>query len=56
MPSQRFALGLLFGSLTLGFGAIAYAAAGAGQWVVAVAGATLGLWMGSMSLRLLGKK
>jgi hypothetical protein len=51
--SQRRALGLLFLVLALGFGGIAYAAADAGQWVIAVASAALGAWMLTMSLRLL---
>jgi len=53
MLSQRHALGLLFFVLALGFGGIAVAAAGAGQWVIAFAAAALGGWMLTMALRLL---
>ena len=52
MLSQRHALGLLFLVLALGFGLIALAAGRAGVWVVALAAAALGGWMGTMSLRL----
>jgi hypothetical protein len=56
MPSQRHALGLLFLVLTLGFGLIAVSAGRAGVWPVAVAGAALGGWMGTMSVRLLKRR
>ncbi len=53
MFSQRHALGLLFLALALGFAFIAFAAARAGQWVIAAASAALGGWMITMSFRLL---
>ena len=56
MPSQRHALGLLFLVLTLGFGLIAVSAGRAGVWPVAVAGAGLGAWMATMSIRLLKRR
>jgi hypothetical protein len=56
MPSQRHALGLLFLALTLGFGLIAVSAGRAGVWPVAVAGAALGGWMATMSIRLLKRR
>ena len=46
-------MGLLFLALGLGFVAIVYASAGARQWVIAVAAAALGVWMLTMSFRLL---
>ena len=51
--SQRRALGLLFLVLALGFGGIGYASADAGRWVIAVPAVALGVWMLTMSLRLL---
>jgi hypothetical protein len=54
--SQRHALGLLFLTLGVGFGGIAYAAGREGVWVIAVAAAALGGWMLTMSLRLLSKR
>ena len=54
--TQRHALGLLFLTLAVGFGAIAYAAGREGVWVIAVAAAALGGWMLTMSFRLLGKR
>jgi hypothetical protein len=54
--SQRHALGLLFLALALGFGGIALAAGRERVWIVALAAAALCGWMGTMSLRLLGKK
>jgi len=56
MLSQKSALGLLFLVLALGFGFIAFAAAQADQWVIAVAAAALGGWMLTMSFRLLSKR
>ena len=53
MPSQRHALGLLFLVLAVGFGLIALAAGREGVWAVALAGAALGGWMATMSIRLL---
>jgi hypothetical protein len=54
--SQRYALGLLFLAIALVFGGIAVAAGREHVWVIAAAAAALGVWMASMSLRLLGKK
>ena len=51
--SQRRALGLLFFALAVGFGGIGYASAVAGVWVIAAATVALGIWMLTMSLRLL---
>jgi hypothetical protein len=56
MPSQRYALGLLFLVLTLVFGLIAVAAGRAGVWPVALAGTALGGWMATMSIRLLKRR
>ena len=50
-PSQRRALGALFVVLTGLFALIAVAALDARQWVVAVASAALGAWLGSMAWR-----
>jgi hypothetical protein len=52
-PSQRRALGALFLVLAALFAGIAVAAAGAGIWVIAVAGAALALWLAGMSIRAL---
>jgi hypothetical protein len=41
----------LFVVLTSVFGAVAVAAAAAGQWVIAVAAAALGVWMAGLALR-----
>jgi heme O synthase-like polyprenyltransferase len=51
--SQRHALGALFLALAVLFAGIAWASAGAGQWVIAAAAAGLGGWMLTMSIRLL---
>ena len=56
MLSQRHALGLLFLTLTVGFGGIAIAAGSAGVWVVALASAVLGGWMATMSFRLFRRR
>jgi hypothetical protein len=53
MPSQRHALGALFFVLMLGFLGIALSAARAGFWVVGVPSAALGVWMATMSMKLL---
>ena len=57
MPSQRRALGALFGFLALGFAGIAAAAiasgSGARAWVVALAAAAIGVWMASLAFRAL---
>ncbi|HEU5213684.1 MAG TPA: hypothetical protein VFU10_13000 [Gaiellaceae bacterium] len=47
-PSQRRALGVLFGFLALALAGVAWAAALASQWVVAVAAAVIGLWLASL--------
>jgi hypothetical protein len=54
--SQRYALGLLFLALALGFGGIALAAGRERVWVIALAAAALCGWMATMSVRLLSKK
>jgi hypothetical protein len=48
---SRRALGTLFLLLAVLFAGIAYAAAVAGVWVIAVAGAVLALWIGTFGLR-----
>jgi hypothetical protein len=53
---QRHALGLLFVVLAASFGGIAVAAGRAGVWVVALAAAVLGAWLGSMALRALRRR
>ena len=50
---QRRALGTLFLFLAVLFAGIGYAAAVAGVWVIALAGAVLALWIGSFGLRAL---
>jgi Flp pilus assembly protein TadB len=49
-PSQRRALGVLFLGLFLLFAGVAWAAAVAGVWPVAVAAAVLGLWLASLGV------
>jgi len=49
--SQRRALTALFAVLAVAFGGIAYAAAGAGQWVIVVAAAAVGGWLASLAAR-----
>ncbi|MGZ8783127.1 MAG: hypothetical protein ACXWZB_06480 [Gaiellaceae bacterium] len=56
MVSQRHALGLLFLLLGLGFVFIAASAGRAGFWVIALPAAVLGIWMATMSLRLLRRR
>ena len=53
---QRHALGLLFLFLATCFAGIAVAAARAGVWVIALAGATLGAWLASMAFRALKRR
>ena len=53
MLSQRHALGLLFLALGAGFAFIAVSAGRAGYWVIAAPAAALGVWMLTMSARLL---
>jgi len=53
MLSQRHALGLLFLALGAGFAFIAVSAGRAGYWVIAAPAAALGIWMLTMSARLL---
>ena len=48
---QRRAIGLLFLALAAGFGAIAYAAYRADQWVILIAAGVLAGWMASLVLR-----
>ncbi|HEX6680070.1 MAG TPA: hypothetical protein VF063_05440 [Gaiellaceae bacterium] len=52
---RRTALGALFLLIGLGFAAIAYAAAVAGDaaWIVAGAAALLAVWMGELAFRAL---
>ncbi len=52
-PGQRRAQGALFAFLTVFFAGITAAAFGAEVWVIAVAGAALTLWMGSLAVRTL---
>ena len=52
-PKQRHALGALFILLAAAFAGIAYAAADARVWIVAVAAAALGLWLAGLAVRLL---
>jgi hypothetical protein len=50
-PGQRRAQGALFAFLTVFFAGITAAAFDARVWVIAVAGAALTLWMGSLAVR-----
>jgi hypothetical protein len=43
--------GVLFVALAIGLAAIGVAAAIHGEWVIAVAGVALGLWMGDLARR-----
>jgi hypothetical protein len=52
-PGQRRAQGALFAFLTVFFAGITAAAFDARVWVIAVAGAALTLWMGSLAVRTL---
>ena len=52
-PGQRRAQGALFAFLTVFFAGITAAAFDAEVWVIAVAGAALTLWMGSLAVRTL---
>ncbi len=52
-PSQRRALGALFLVLTAAFAGIAWAAAHADRWVIAVAAVVLAVWIGGLALRAL---
>jgi hypothetical protein len=53
--SSRFrARGMLFTALAVGLLAIAWEAASASEWVVAVAAAAIGVWMGDLARRDLG--
>jgi hypothetical protein len=47
---QRRSLGALFLAITLGFAAVAVAAARAGSWVIAVAAGALAVWMATLAL------
>jgi Flp pilus assembly protein TadB len=55
-PSQRRALGALFLFLVVFFAGLAWAAATAGVWPVALAAAVLGAWLASLSLGLLRRR
>ncbi len=48
--------GLLFVALALGLAGIGVAAAIHGQWVIAVAGLALGIWMADLARRDLGAR
>ena len=48
---QRHALGLLFLFLAVSFAGIAFSAARAGVWVIALASGALGAWLGTMAVR-----
>jgi hypothetical protein len=52
-PSQRPALGALFGLITIFFAGVAASAYEAEVWVVVVAAGALALWMGTMAVRAL---
>ena len=56
LPSQRRALGVLFVLLFLVFAAIAWAAAVAGVWPVAVAAGALGIWIGTLAAAALRRR
>jgi hypothetical protein len=47
-PTQRAALGVLFGFLAIALAGVAWAAAGASEWIVAAAAAVIALWMGTL--------
>ena len=47
-PSQRRVLGVLFLCLFVIFAGVAWAAAAAGEWFVAVPAAILGLWLATV--------
>jgi hypothetical protein len=49
-------LAALFTVLTLAFALIAAAAAGAGRWVIALAGAVLAAWMATLAWSALRKR
>ena len=49
-PSQRRALGVLFLALALTFAGIAYAAAVASQWFVAVPAGVIALWIATLAV------
>ena len=51
--THRRALGALFLLLALGFGGVAWAAGVAGEWVIVVAAAAMGLWLASLAFRAL---
>jgi VanZ family protein len=54
---SRFrARGALFTALALGLLAIAWAAASAEEWVIAVAAAAIGVWMADLARRDLGPR
>ena len=55
-PSQRRRLAALFLVLAGLFATIAVAAGSAGVWIVALAGAALALWLGSMALGALRRR
>ena len=48
-----FGLAALFSVLTVALAGIAYGAATAGRWVIAVAAAVIAAWMGSLALSVL---
>jgi hypothetical protein len=52
-PSQRRALGALFGVLALAFAGIAFAAGSARKWVIVAAAAAIAVWMASLAVRAL---
>jgi hypothetical protein len=49
--TQRRAQGVLFSFLTIFFAGIAASAYRAEEWVIAVAGAVLALWMAGIAIR-----
>jgi hypothetical protein len=53
-PSHRSALGALFLFLAAAFAGIAVTALEADEWVIAIAGGTIALWLATLAVRALG--
>ena len=55
-PSQRRALGVLFGVLAVGFAVVAAASLDARVWVIALAAAALAAWLASLAFQALRRR